>query len=134
MVRHAVPISDQERSPAASKFQDQAVPPRLPQDPWFLLAITTVLVHNCTAAQIGNTVLDFIKAEGRGSVDKVDVNKFAIKAQVFEGSSRCGVKIRLYKQGTEHALEFQMRNGDALAFNSFYKQALHCLKSCDIEF
>jgi hypothetical protein len=63
-------------------------------------------------------------------MDKVNDQKFSVKAQVFVGVSWCLVKVRIYyRDGEENcAVEFQRRDGDLIAFHDVYSQAAKYLK------
>mmetsp|Transcript_10798 Transcript_10798/g.18932 ORF Transcript_10798/g.18932 Transcript_10798/m.18932 type:complete len:192 (-) Transcript_10798:257-832(-) len=119
------------------EMQFNGEPPEVSKNPWFLLSITTVYLVKADAAQVAKTLIEL--SEKQGNVTKVNPGKFTIRAQVRVadtnfGELECGVKIRFYKQSSRYALEFQMRDGDAVAFNLFYQKALQHLKVHKIQF
>lgn len=113
---------------APARFEEADRPPKAPADPFFRLQTTTTYAVCDRPHELGNALLDFL---GRGgalaaaAVTKVTREKFAIKADVFMGSTMCSLKIRVYGQREEdnYAVEFQPRSGDRMTFANAYQEA-----------
>mmetsp|Transcript_119248 Transcript_119248/g.210679 ORF Transcript_119248/g.210679 Transcript_119248/m.210679 type:complete len:195 (-) Transcript_119248:165-749(-) len=118
----------------STRFKSHTEPPKAPQNPWFLFAVTTIFLCQASASDVANSILDWLASSEGSSVNKVNPDKFSIKGEVCLTGLQCGVKLRMYQHGQGYALEFQMRNGDAIAFNTFYQKALEHLKSCEFTF
>jgi len=123
---------------APPKFTDEHVPPEVPKDPFYQLAITTfyvMLAAHMTPATIGNLILKFLHNEVNSSISKVRASKFWIKADVFVKSDgfvryvMSTVKVRVYRavDGT-YAVEFMRRGGCSVVFHSVFQQALSHFK------
>merc|ERR1719188_1942396 len=86
------------------------------------------LAKDSDPAQLGNDLLDFL-AEGDDDcvafVLKVRPVKFWVKAKVIAHGMQCTIKVRFYRDTAEgrYIIEFQRRNGDTIAFNSFFQSA-----------
>lgn len=112
----------------AARFADADCPPEVPEDPFFTLEKTTLHVTSGRPFEIGNHMLDFLNTQMTASITKVSHKSVAVKADVFVESRMCTVKLRVYRgpQGT-HMVEFQRRDGDAVAFGAVFRQAAQYL-------
>lgn len=118
-------------SPASSteKFHPGDLPPDQPQSAHFHFETTTVFVTADTPYLLGNALLDFLGTRVVSSVSKINIKKFAIKADCFLDHIMCSLKVRVWKTPKgEFALEFQRRQGDSFAFGDVYSQACQFLK------
>lgn len=118
-------------SPALSteKFQPGDVPPDQPASTHFHFEATTVFVTVDAPYLLASAVLDFLGAQIVASVSKINVKKFAIKADCFLEHIMCTIKVRVWKTSEgEFAIEFQRRHGDSFAFGDVYSQACQFLK------
>eukprot|EP00747_Dinoflagellata_sp_TGD_P185253 gnl/TRDRNA2_/TRDRNA2_41698_c0_seq1.p1 gnl/TRDRNA2_/TRDRNA2_41698_c0~~gnl/TRDRNA2_/TRDRNA2_41698_c0_seq1.p1 ORF type:complete len:659 (+),score=115.33 gnl/TRDRNA2_/TRDRNA2_41698_c0_seq1:64-2040(+) len=105
-------------------FEECHVPPRRPQDGLFKLEPTTFHVSANSPLEVGNHLLFFLATVVGASVRKVDRQKFTIKADVDGAKGTCTLKVRVYAEDGGYAVEFQRRNGDSMALNLVYQQAL----------
>lgn len=114
---------DAARIETFHRFSKSDRPPAIPMDPFFKLEKTTVILTDTEPCYIGNSLLDSIGGTIPGRMVKVNVAKFAIKAEVDIYPAPCSLKIRLYSQGDQLAVEFQRRSGDAIAFQKTFQRA-----------
>lgn len=103
-------------------FDEDTLAPALPTDSFFQLEQTTVFLGDrCgSAASIGNRLLSYFDAEATATVVKVSPVKFAMKAKLECQGFSCELKVRMYRQGAGHAVEFQRRDGEVFVFTSFF--------------
>lgn len=114
-----------------SRFQEGDEAMQVPDDSFFQLERTTIVVNGASAAQIGNCMLDFLATDAGASISKVNATKFTIKAVVSIDGLTCMTKIRVYRQAVgQHAVEMQRRSGDSIAFSSLYGWAFQHFNSC----
>lgn len=100
------------------------VAPNVPLLDGFALEATTLRISREPAAALANAVLDFFNAHVVASISKVRYTKLAIKADVYEGGVMCSIQVRIYRTSEgEHAVEFQRRCGDHVAFHTAFKAA-----------
>lgn len=113
---------------AARRFADADCPPEVPEDPFFTLEKTTLHVTSGRPFEIGNHMLDFLNTQVTASITKVSNKSVAVKADVFVETRMCTLKLRVYRgpQGT-YMVEFQRRDGDAVAFGAVFRQAAQYL-------
>lgn len=112
--------------PHATRFKNFEIPPDVPEDPHFKLAMTTFICR-CSPSGGMNILLELFETQVISEVTKMSREKFAVKLDVFDKGLSCSMKFRMYRQQSgEHAMEFQRRSGDAVAFHKVYQQA--CLK------
>lgn len=139
LVPHAdVLVRDAGASPSVAQivaeashewFDAGSLAPPLPTDPFFHLEHTTVFLSGGSAACIGNLLLSCLDVEATATVVKVSPVKFAIKAKFECQRFNCEMKVRVYRQGECHAVEFQRREGDVFLFTAFFDHAALCLKA-----
>jgi len=124
------PISDDGGSGRViENFTESDRPPNKPTDPFFKYEPTTLHVSDVLPSMLGNTLLDILCHDMVSSISKVKREKFLIKVDTFIKSVMCTMKIRIYfEEHTTHAIEFQRRCGDCMAFRSAYHQAALHLK------
>jgi len=112
-------------------FKLGTLAPVLPLDTFFRLEATTVFLGNGggSAGGIGNLLLAYFDAGGMAAVDKVSPVKFAFKSTIEHLGFYCEVKVRMYRHGSGHAVEFQRRDGDLVLFTRVYQRAASHLKA-----
>ena len=104
------------------RFSKLDCPPDVPADPFFDMAVTTV-VSDAEPYRIGNDLLDLFGTIP-GKVVKVNTTKFTIKAEVEIYPAPCLLKVRIYRLGEKQfAVEFQRRSGDSICFQNLFKCA-----------
>jgi hypothetical protein len=113
-----------------SHFDDDREPRRMPKDPFFSLEKTTLILQTSSLAKVGNSLLAFLEHKVSSSVDKVSIEKFSVKSQVFVGLSWCRIKVNLYYRDSakDCVVEFQRRDGDLIAFHDVFNEATNYLK------
>eukprot|EP00812_Abedinium_dasypus_P015309 NODE_891_length_1323_cov_273.621451.p1 GENE.NODE_891_length_1323_cov_273.621451~~NODE_891_length_1323_cov_273.621451.p1 ORF type:complete len:341 (-),score=90.52 NODE_891_length_1323_cov_273.621451:159-1181(-) len=102
------------------KFEngDKASP--VPDDSFFSLEATTIDTPISDAAALGNRVITGLGAEEGVLINKVSRTKMSIKAEAWRPMP-CSFKVRIYVRGDgRHAVEFQRRSGDHMAFMQIY--------------
>lgn len=107
----------------AHRFEDLKAGRRVPDDTFFYFERTTQHLPRVSPSKAGNCVLDFLEQEIPSSITKVNDKKFTIKAEAFNGSLSCQIKVYIYQQESGCAVEFQRRSGDAIAFACIYEKA-----------
>lgn len=114
------------------RFQEADQAFLVPEDAFFQLERTTIVVNGASAAQIGNCLLDFLGVEVDGKITKVNRTKCTIKAEVRVDGLTCMTKLRIYRQGLgqQHVVEMQRRSGDSLAFQRLFRWASDHISSC----
>jgi len=118
------------------RFEEGDAAPVQPQDPYFRLLATSVLVRGLSAAAICNALLDFLDAAQAGAVEKVNRAKCSVRARVAVGGSlRCVLKARVYARPSDGgvAVEFRRCLGDGVAFNEVFQRALSSLRHLGLE-
>lgn len=110
------------------EFKVTDAPPALSQETKMLLEATALQLKECTPITAGNCLLSFLTQVVDARVNKVNSNKFTIRAEVVVEGLQCDIKVRIYKQEQGSVVEFQRRSGDTLAFNKFYCQASRYLQ------
>jgi len=111
-------------------FQEGDEALEAPEDEFFQLAHTTIIIRDASAVQIGNQLVDFLRSEADGVITKVNRRKFTIKAEICLDGLNCETKVRVYKQALgQYAVEMQRRAGDTLAFHKLYQWASERLHS-----
>jgi len=114
----------------AFRFQEADEPPQMTADTRLYLEGTTLFVSDASPAELGNCLLDLLVGEMTASIEKVNRNKFTIKAvTMFEDGLTCVVKVRFHQDESGFAIEFQRRSGDSVAFNKTYRRASEYLES-----
>lgn len=116
--------------PRATRFQDGDAPP-VPADPFFQVEATSVTIQDASPVEAANCLLDFLEEGGEvgASIEKVNLVKFTIKAEVFIEGWSCTVKARLYAKSDGCTVELQKRRGSAIAFNALFRQVSQALSS-----
>mmetsp|Transcript_65156 Transcript_65156/g.210074 ORF Transcript_65156/g.210074 Transcript_65156/m.210074 type:complete len:360 (+) Transcript_65156:73-1152(+) len=106
-------------------FLDTDCAPPVPSDPFFRLEADTVRVYSILAAPIGNALLGLWHKEGALCTSRANRSKFSITAELFVDGALCSLKVRIYQESQpgHHAVEFQRRRGDCLAFSVAYQRA-----------
>jgi len=106
------------------RFKATDVPPGVPMNVCFRLAIMTYWLRGIDAHIIANTLLDFLSAKMDTAITKVSHAKFSIKVQIGTDGSDCVAKLRMYSNDANGALalELQRRSGCGLVFNRFYQE------------
>mmetsp|Transcript_62114 Transcript_62114/g.98038 ORF Transcript_62114/g.98038 Transcript_62114/m.98038 type:complete len:333 (-) Transcript_62114:300-1298(-) len=114
-------------------FRDGDEAPSLPVDDVFQLERTTIPVQGMSAAQTANSVMFFLNDSATSRITKVNNRKFTIKAEIIFDSLFCEVKARVYGRGSQqYCVEVQRRNGDAIAFDRWYRGlSQHMSLCCD---
>lgn len=112
-----------------SCFQEGDSPPLLPTDSGFALSeVTTVYVKDEAAWCAVNRLLTFLTEEVFAHIQKVNRQKFTVKAEVLCQNLTCVIKVRVYRLSlSAHALEFHRRGGDSVAFSGLFRRARVCL-------
>mmetsp|Transcript_54055 Transcript_54055/g.144545 ORF Transcript_54055/g.144545 Transcript_54055/m.144545 type:complete len:207 (-) Transcript_54055:193-813(-) len=103
----------------ATRFLPRDMPP--PPCATMSLLPTTFTVA-ASPVLVSNLVLDFLEAS-LATIVKVNCSKFTVKAVATVEGLECVLKIRVYRQGTGCAVEFNRRSGDGLAFGALFRQA-----------
>lgn len=115
---------------SCGEFQESDHPPPKPVDPHWSFEVTTAFVQMKHPWVLGNHLINFLMNELASTSIKVSrCPKFALKADVFVGTVKCTLKIRVYSVDEKYAVEFQRRGGDSIAFNRAYSQAVKFLRS-----
>lgn len=115
---------------SCGQFQESDHPPPKPVDPLWSFEVTTAFVQMKHPWVLGNHLINFLTNELASTSIKVSrCPKFALKADVFVGTVKCTLKIRVYSVDEKYAVEFQKRGGDSIAFNRAYSQAVKFLRS-----
>jgi len=113
-----------------SRFGEEDEAPQVPEDDFFQLEQTTIVVRGDSSAHVGNRMIDFLHTEGTSLITKVNCTKFTIKAEVCLDGLSCEIKVRIYQSAFGgHMVEMQRRSGDGLAFHRLYQWASQYLNS-----
>lgn len=116
--------------PVPPRFQEVDMPPATPADGLFSFMVTTLFVSGISAARIGNILLDFLVTQAVARL-QIKREKFSIKAEArVDEYLSCLLKIRLYQQDSECAVEFRRCSGDCVVFNACFQQAWTELLKC----
>jgi hypothetical protein len=114
-----------------SRFEEGDEAWQVPEDEFFQLEVTTIVVNSTSAALVGNRMLDFLGTQATCLITKVNRMKFTVKAEVCLDGLNCTTKVRIYKQAPgQYIVEMQRRSGDSIAFSRLYRQASYHLTSC----
>lgn len=117
------------------RFEEGLSPPEVPTDSYFGLSATSLVIDDAAPVAIANHLIDFLNSGVKGSVNKVNVNKFSISAEVSIEDpytlsvGHCVLKARVYQQDSACAVEFQRSSGECFAFNDFYRKVTQYLSS-----
>jgi hypothetical protein len=117
-------VPEQSSSTAVLRFleEDEAMP--VPEDEFFQLEQTRIVVSGMSAADVGNRMINFLGSEASGLISKVNRKKFTIKAEVCLHGLTCETKVRVYRHAfMQYIVEMQRRSGDTIAFHNLYKWA-----------
>lgn len=106
-------------------------PPLIPNDEHFQLENSTFRVSGCKPHSILEELLEFFDVWLEGAkVEKKNYSKFTVKAVACVDGFRCSLKVRVYTEDTcnaeglaTYAIEFQQRDGNALAFRKVFSAA-----------
>merc|ERR1712070_1361520 len=110
------------------RFQEGDEAPLVPDDDFFQLEQTTVVVKAASAMQVGNRTLDFLGAQASSRITKVNRAKYTIKAIISYDGLCFETKVRIYRHGAiigQYQVEMQRRSGDTLGFHKMYSMASH---------
>lgn len=128
-----IPLKERSCEGISSRFQETEEAAQVPEDSFFQLERTTIVIYASSAASIGNRMLDFLAEDASAHITKVNCIKFTIKAEVCIDGLCCETKVRIYRQSLgQYAVEMQRRGGDSLAFHRLYEWASQCLNSNDM--
>lgn len=105
------------------EFESTGIPPALSEEVKTYLEATTLQLSNCLPATVGNDLLTFLRERVNAQVEKVNLKKFTIRAEVLVEGFACNVKVKIYQHEQTTFVEFQRRSGDAVAFLKFYHKA-----------
>lgn len=114
------------------RFHESAVPL---EPPVHLVVTTFTAPSDCSTAELGNLLLDFLNTPGPDTtVSALNVNhqKMSIKASICSDSGAFVLKVKMYQKRHPKAaclIEFLRYSGDGLAFNMFFRDAVTFLKS-----
>lgn len=111
--------------------QASLCPPPIPDDENFQLESSTFRVSGCKPHSILEELLEFFDVWLEDArVEKKNYRKFSVKAVVCLDGFRCSLKVRVYTEDTcnaeglvTYAIEFQRRDGNALAFRKVFAAA-----------
>jgi hypothetical protein len=103
-------------------FRESDEAPDLPSDPCFQLEANTVFLK-VPADMAGNSIIRCLEEMVHARDIKVSPTKFSVKAEAAVNGFVCQVQVRIYKQASGIAVEFQRRHGDALAFHTIFTAA-----------
>jgi len=106
------------------RFHVAEVAPALPEDPFFVLGITHLVLPDVASSEAANSVLDVLDGMESVSLSKVSYSKFAIKATASAPWGTCHLKIFIYSMPAGDVIvEFQRRSGDCIAFSQTFRSA-----------
>jgi hypothetical protein len=99
-------------------------PPKMPTDPFFTVAETTLRPTCGNPIEIGKLLLFFLKTKVSATLTKMNETKCSVKVDVFLECLNCSIKARIYTCGHEqYAVEFQRRSGDVICFHKVFRKA-----------
>lgn len=129
--KHEGPLATKRRSNLPiSRFGEDDEALQVPEDDFFQLEQTTIVVSGDSSAHIGNRMIDFLRTEAASLITKVNCTKFTIKAEVCLDGLSCEIKVRIYQSAFGgHMVEMQRRSGDSIAFHRLYQWASQHLNS-----
>jgi len=120
-----------QRTETNPRFQEGNQPDDIPKDSFFKLEATTMFVPLVAmpSHKLGNIIVEILIADVASEITKVNTSKFSLKANSSANGRTCDVKIKIYRQSTDYAIEFQRCCGDSFAFASWYQWVSKCLIS-----
>mmetsp|Transcript_57133 Transcript_57133/g.123636 ORF Transcript_57133/g.123636 Transcript_57133/m.123636 type:complete len:249 (+) Transcript_57133:117-863(+) len=106
------------------RFHTAEVAPDFPEDPFFPLGITHLVLPDVASSEAANSVLDVLDRMENVSLNKVSYSKFSIKATATAPWGSSNLKIFIYSMPSgEVVVEFQRRSGDCIAFSQTFQSA-----------
>lgn len=93
------------------------------------LPSTTLTLETTSAAEVATCTYNFLQQTVVSSIQKVNPQKFTIKALVFRETcgvqSSCLLKVRVWKKDSQRLfVTFHRRQGDSVAFSLVYEEAV----------
>lgn len=94
----------------------------IPEDNFFRLGQTTILVDSTSAEEVQNRLLCLLADDDLAELLKVNRMKFTIKAKIHLDGLSCVTKVYIYKKGAgQYVIDIQRRSGDHLVFQRLYR-------------
>jgi hypothetical protein len=134
-----IELSDTEPKAA---FSDAVLPRELELREVSTSLYTSLLLRSCSPAEALNGMHRWLEGKAHTSITKVNPQKLALKADIFEDLSSCctqfcSIKVRAFAVPLEPGakrevlVEFRRMKGDSLAFQQVFKQAKQRLLDID---
>lgn len=114
-------------------FPSDSIAPELTQDICEHLALTTVKIVNASPPTVANKLISLLRDTVVAQIDKVNLEKFRIRAQVYVLDAWCDTKARIYLNNDDSVVEFQRRSGCTVAFNRMFQVAKEHLLDSGID-
>lgn len=101
-------------------FDSMHAAPVLTEETRHNLQSTTLHLSNSLPITAGKALLRFLTQDVQARVNKVNPEKYTVRAEVNLDGLVFAVKIRIYQHEKASFVEFARRSGDSVAFSRFY--------------
>lgn len=119
-----------ESAAPSMRFSDSVLPPAVPLAESQMLP-TSLRLTTDSAADVAESICQFLETEVASIIIKVSPQKFSVKADVFQDlngcPAHCLLKARVWRCGTTLLVEFCRRRGDSVAFQGLFRAAVQFL-------